>query len=244
MTINQAALDLIKVSEGWVDHWYPDPGTGGEPWTCCYGHTSAAGPPRYTAGQTFTIAEGEAILRQDLAGTEATVKQLVKTPLNENEYGALVSFVFNIGGGNFAGSTMLRLLNVGELSQAAGEFGRWTHAAGKVLPGLVTRRAAEMKLFLTPTSAAPIAPSTLPNPPIPASPVPAPIPAPQPKGLFNMNISIFTLLFQFLPILPSLEADVQLELKTLTSSADGLSKIKQTIALLEDMLSKLKAALG
>jgi lysozyme len=175
MTINQAALDLIKRSEGFVDHWYPDPGTGAEPMTCCYGHTSAAGPPRYSPGQTFTEAEGEAILRQDLANTEATVKQLVKVPLNENQYGALVSFVFNVGGGNFATSTLLRLLNAGEYAQAASQFARWNLAAGKVLPGLVTRRAAEATLFSTPPlpTSKPIPFPPLPMPPKSIPPVPA-----------------------------------------------------------------------
>ncbi len=142
MTINQAALDLIKVSEGFVDHWYPDPGTGALPYTAMFGHTSGVGPPRYAddPSRKFTEAEGEAILRQDLAATEQTVRGLVKVALTENQYGALVSFVFNIGGPAFAASTLLRLLNAGEASQAAGEFSRWDHSGQKVLPGLVTRR--------------------------------------------------------------------------------------------------------
>lgn len=241
MTINQAALDLIKTSEGFVDHWYPDPGTGGEPWTCAYGHTAAAGPPRYTPGQKFTIAEGEAILRQDLANTEATVKQLVKVALNENQYGALVSFVFNVGGGNFASSTLLRLLNAGEYSKAAGEFSRWDHAAGKVMPGLITRRAAEMKLFLTPAIADPF---PAPIPATPAKPVPPPIPAPQPKGLFPMNLSLLTLIISHLNLLSFLQQDVSQETAILSSSADGKTKLLQTLTVLKNLIAQVEASMA
>ena len=164
MTINKAALELLKTSEGFVDHWYPDPGTGGAPWTCCYGHTSAAGLPHYSPGQTFTIAQGEAILQQDLAFAESVVRTLVKVPLNDNQFGALVSFVFNVGTSNFANSTMLRLLNSGAKMTAAEEFPRWNHAAGRVLPGLTTRRLAERALFLTPTVGAAPAPAPVAQP--------------------------------------------------------------------------------
>lgn len=150
MSINAASLALIKTSEGFVDHWYPDPATGGEPWTCCYGHTSAAGEPQYSPKQTFTEAQGEAILLNDLAGAEAVVDKNVKVKLTDNERGALVSFVDNVGATNFEKSTMLLRLNAGSYALAAAEFPKWNHAAGKVMAGLTTRREAEMKLFLTP----------------------------------------------------------------------------------------------
>lgn len=240
MTINQAALDLIKTSEGFVDHWYPDPGTGGEPWTCAYGHTAAAGPPRYTPGQKFTIAEGETLLRQDLVNTEATVKQLVKVALNENQYGALVSFVFNVGGGNFASSTLLRLLNAGEYSKAAGEFSRWDHAAGKVMPGLITRRAAEMKLFLTPAIADPF---PAPIPATPAKPVPPPIPAHQlnPLEKAQMFGTILSLVFRLAPAVSAVEPDFAADLQTIASNPDGQAKLKAFVAAIKDILAVAEA---
>lgn len=74
-------------------------------------------------------------------------------------------------------------------------------------------------------------------------PTKAALAPPAPKGLFSMNLSFLTLIIHFLPLLPSLEQDIELEVKTLSSTADGGAKVKQTIAVLEDILSKLKAAL-
>ena len=155
MAVNAAALALIKSAEGFVDHWYPDPAHGWKVPTCCYGHTDAAGEPKYAAtkGKRFTEAEGSAILLADLEAYEADVRDLVKVPLNENQHGALTSFTFNLGKGNLAKSTLLKKLNRGDYDGAAKEFGKWVNAAGKPLPGLVKRREAERKLFLTPAAA-------------------------------------------------------------------------------------------
>lgn len=149
-TLTQAAVDLIKEFEGFRANAYPDPATGGEPWTIGYGHTSAAGVPKVKKGMTISLAEGEAILRADLKPVEARVRKLVTAPINDNEYGALVSFVFNVGGGNFATSTLLRKVNAGDKNGARSEFAKWNKAAGKVMDGLTRRRAAEAKLFGTP----------------------------------------------------------------------------------------------
>lgn len=165
MQTNAAALALIKEFEGFVPRWYRDPvGV----WTCCYGHTDAAGSPKYATSShmTFTEAEGAAILARDLGRYEADVTRLVNVPLNENQFGALVSFTYNLGAGNLASSTLLRKLNAGDYAGAAGEFGKWVKAGGKTLPGLVRRRAAERALFEKPVSVLrPI--------PKPAQPVPA-----------------------------------------------------------------------
>lgn len=150
MTLNQASIDLIKEYEGWRANAYVDPATGGEPITIGYGHTSAAGPPRVKLGMTITKEEGERVLRQDLEKVEAEVLRFIKAPLNENQYGAVVSLDYNIGGGNFGKSTLVRKLNAHDYEGAAKEFARWNRAAGKVMAGLTRRRAAEAKLFLTP----------------------------------------------------------------------------------------------
>lgn len=152
MAVNDATIALITKFEGFVDHWYPDPAHGWKVPTAVIGHTDAAGEPKYAATKTkkFTKAEGEAILRKDLEAVEASVANAVTVPLNENQYGALVSFTFNLGSGNFRKSTLLKKVNVKDWAGAAGEFGKWNRAAGKVMKGLTTRRAAEAELFLKP----------------------------------------------------------------------------------------------
>jgi lysozyme len=84
----------------------------------------------------------------------AAVSSLVKVPLNQNQFDALVSFTYNCGSGALKGSTLLRKLNNGDYDGAAAEFPRWTKGGGVVLPGLVRRRAAEMHLFLSRPSVA------------------------------------------------------------------------------------------
>lgn len=155
--INDAALDLICEFEGFVDHWYPDPALGWKVPTVCYGHTDAAGEPKYAATKAhrFTPGEGRDILERDLAAVAAKVRASVKVELNDNQFGALVSLAFNIGNGAFGRSTLLKKLNKGDYEGAANEFGRWVNAGGKRLNGLVRRRAAEANLFragaVTPT---------------------------------------------------------------------------------------------
>lgn len=153
MALNQASIDLIKEFEGWRADAYVDPATSGEPITIGYGHTSAAGLPKVKLGMTITKTQGEEILRRDLEDVERTVDSLVRVPINENQRGALVSFTYNLGGGNFAKSTLLKKVNAKDFPGAAGEFKKWNKAAGKVMAGLTRRRSAEAKLFSTPVAA-------------------------------------------------------------------------------------------
>lgn len=124
------------------------------------GHTSAAGPPTVKAGMKITAAESDAILSRDLSIFESSVLNSVKVDMNQNEFDALVSLAFNIGGGAFSKSTLVKKLNAGERAGAADQFLVWNKAGGKVLKGLVNRREAERKQFLTPAKAtqAPTAP--------------------------------------------------------------------------------------
>jgi lysozyme len=157
--VNDAALDLICEFEGFIDHWYPDPAHGWKVPTCCYGHTDAAGEPKYakTKDKRFTKAEGRLILERDLAQYAAQVRTYVKAPLNEDQFGALVSFTYNLGSANLLKSTLLKKLNKGDYEGAAREFYRWNRAGGKIMKGLVRRRAAEADLFRSraPASAPP-----------------------------------------------------------------------------------------
>lgn len=113
-------------------------------WTIGYGHTGS----NVVQGKTITQEEAEKLLKMDLIVHCNNVSKLVKVPLNQNQFDALVSFEFNVGYGNFASSTMLKLLNQGKYTDAANQFGRWIYANKKVLPGLVKRRSAEKELFV------------------------------------------------------------------------------------------------
>ena len=111
-------------------------------WTIGWGHTSTA-----EEGMIITEKQAEKLLRQDLAWVRKAIKDLVKVPLNQNQYDALASFIFNIGRPNFANSTMLKKLNAGNFKGASREFPRWRYQKGQELAGLVRRRRSERKTF-------------------------------------------------------------------------------------------------
>lgn len=115
--------------------------------TIGYGHTA-----NVREGQRITEAQADAFLAEDVSWAEDAVLNGVTTPLTQNQFDALVSLVFNIGAGAFATSTIRRLLNAGLYREAAEEFPRWRYAKGKVLAGLVNRRAKERELFLEGTA--------------------------------------------------------------------------------------------
>jgi lysozyme len=140
--ISANGLQLIRQFEGLSLKAYPDPASGGDPWTLGYGHTLDVEP-----GDTCTLEEAEQWLLDDCADAEVAILRHVKVPLSQGQLDALISFVFNLGAGNFAKSTLLRKLNAGDYVGAWQEFPRWNKAAGKVMPGLSRRRAAEAKLF-------------------------------------------------------------------------------------------------
>ena len=138
---------FLATWEGVVLKAYPDPGTGGAPWTIGVGHTAAAGKPVVVKGMTISRAEAFEILTRDLALFEGYVLQAVKAPISQAQFDALVSLCFNIGPGNFLKSSVLRLLNAGKKLDAGAAFLLWNKAAGRVMTGLVNRRQAERTLF-------------------------------------------------------------------------------------------------
>lgn len=142
MRTSQRGVDLIKRHEGLRLTAYPDPATGGEPWTIGYGTTAGVRP-----GMTISSARAEEMLQADLPRFEAAVSRLVTVPLDQHQFDALVSFTYNLGEGNLRSSTLLKKLNAGDYAAAAAQFERWVTAAGKPLPGLVKRRAAERAMF-------------------------------------------------------------------------------------------------
>ena len=142
MKTSANGLAFIRDHEGCELHAYPDPGSGGEPWTIGVGHTGGVKP-----GDTCTMEQAMQWLKEDVQEAEDAVNRLVKVELSQDQFDALVSLVFNIGGGNFAKSTLLKKINARNFEGAADEFPRWNRAAGRVMAGLTKRRHAEQSLF-------------------------------------------------------------------------------------------------
>lgn len=153
MQLSTAGLDLIKQFEGYHTR-LPDGG--------CTAYYCPAGvvtigygcTEGIRMGMVWTHAQAEAALRVEIAKFEAAVTRLVTVTINQNEFDALTSFAYNCGETALAKSTILRKLNGGDRSGAAAAFGMWTKGGGRVLPGLVTRRARESALFRTAAEAA------------------------------------------------------------------------------------------
>jgi lysozyme len=177
MKYSKTGLQLTEISEGCYLRAYPDPASplgkelqrrglwqnalktgviasgllvlSGAPWTIGVGHTG----PEVKYGLVWTQDQADAQLLADVAGAVAAVNRLVNVKaaqngFTQNEFDALVDFVFNVGVGNFAGSTMLKLLNSGNDAAAAAEFEKWDMAGGQHVAGLLRRRLAEKAEFL------------------------------------------------------------------------------------------------
>jgi lysozyme len=138
MTPSQNCLDLIEKSEGLRLKSYRD--TGGV-WTIGYGHTAGV-----RAGQTITQEIAEELLKQDIEYAVRIVNSNAG-PCTQNQFDALVDFVFNVGPSLFLSSTLLRKHKAGDHEGAAAEFPKWKYDNHVVQPGLVTRRAAERLLY-------------------------------------------------------------------------------------------------
>jgi|GEM_PF-387562 len=144
--VSRAGVELIKSFEGLrtTAARLPD-----GRWTLGYGHTFSA-----REGAKVTQEDADALLRFDLLPVVDSINNLVLTPLNQNQFDALVSFCFNIGAENFAQSTVLKRINEGRMSEAALAMDSWRSAEFNgetyVLAPLIRRRAAEKNLFLTP----------------------------------------------------------------------------------------------
>lgn len=140
--INEAGRALIKKAEGLRLNAYRCPAGVV---TIGYGHTGDV-----KMGQKITEHQADAIFDLDVSSFEDMVEGLTLGKATDNEFSALVSFAFNLGSKALAGSTLLKKFRAGDKAGAAAEFMKWQYAAGKVLPGLVKRRAAERALFLSP----------------------------------------------------------------------------------------------
>lgn len=151
MSVNKSTLDLIKQYEGCKLTAYKDiVGV----YTIGFGTTAAAGLGITPAkGMTITQERAEDLLRQGVEKFAATVDAMITAKVNANQFGACVSLAYNVGSTGFAKSTVLRELNAGNYDKAAAAFRMWNKAGGEVIKGLVNRREAEIKLFLTPPAA-------------------------------------------------------------------------------------------
>ncbi len=137
--VNERGVALIKEYEGLRLRAYRCPG---QIWTIGYGHTRTVHPQ-----MEITAAEAEQLLREDIAVAEKAVARLVEVPLSDNQFAALVCFVFNVGIGNFEKSTLLSLLNRGWYEQVPAQLTRWNKVRGEEVGGLARRRAAEGRLW-------------------------------------------------------------------------------------------------
>ena len=143
-TFSNKAVELIKEFEGLELEAYPDPGTGGAPWTIGYGHTEGVNP-----GDTCTQRQAKAWLVQDLAWVVKNLNSYTRVELTQECFDALTSFVYNVGAAAYGDSTLLRRLNAGEeqVPVLAQELPRWVKGGTtQVMPGLVRRRNAEIAL--------------------------------------------------------------------------------------------------
>lgn len=141
--LSPLGLSEIQRHEGTVNRAYADPAHGWTVPTICSGHTKTA-----KRGMWLSDAQCLDLLKSDADAATKDVLRLVKVPLSQGELDAYVSFVFNVGAGNFGSSTALRLLNSGDRVGACLQLPRWVYANGKALPGLVKRREAEARTCL------------------------------------------------------------------------------------------------
>ncbi|AGQ28770.1 muraminidase [Serratia liquefaciens ATCC 27592] len=146
MQISNAGISLIKEFEGCRLKAYQD-SVG--VWTIGYGWTQPADGRKIGPGMVIDQARAERLLKCGLVQYEQGVNQLVKVIITQGQFDALVSFAYNLGLRSLSTSTLLRKLNAGDKQGAADEFGKWVNAGGVRLNGLVKRREAERKLFLS-----------------------------------------------------------------------------------------------
>jgi lysozyme len=140
-------LAFLRNVEGYSDKPYRDAGG----YSVGYGHYLGTNPGSVGV---ITRQQAEDWLLQDATEAAKSVRRGVKVPLTQNQFDALVSFAYNLGGDDLLSSTLLKRLNAGDYAGAAAEFARWVYSEGKVNAGLVTRRNRERALFSSPTSGA------------------------------------------------------------------------------------------
>lgn len=144
MNTGPDGIRLMHYFEGCRLMAYPDPATGGAPWTIGWGETG----PHVKQGMSITQDQADEMFVKRLAlEFEPGVSASLRSSTNQNQFDALVAFAFNLGLGNLRSSTLLRLHNAGDYQAADDEFIRWNRAAGKTMKGLSRRRWAERGVY-------------------------------------------------------------------------------------------------
>lgn len=139
MTPSDNCYALVRSSEGLMLQSYQD---SGGVWTIGYGHTHGV-----TSGMACTPEQAETWLELDMGEAVCSVNLLAE-PCNQNQFDALCDFTFNEGAEHLESSTLLQYHRAGDFPEAAAEFGKWVYCDGRVLPGLVKRRASEAHVYL------------------------------------------------------------------------------------------------
>lgn len=146
MQITRAGAGFILSHEAIILEAYPDPATGGDPWTIGGGHTAAAGGLRPQPGMVIPLHRALKIFMQDMKKFGGRVEQAIKVPLQQHEYEGFTSFDQNTG--KIFGGSVDDKWNRGDKAQAMATLLQYKNAAGKVMPGLVRRRKEERELIL------------------------------------------------------------------------------------------------
>lgn len=165
MRTSQNGIAVLKYFESCSLTAYPDPATGGVPWTIGWGHTG----PEVVPGLVWSQAQADAQLATDLISREIAICSAVTAPITQGQFDALVSFLYNVGQGkqgvkdglmvlkNGNQSSLLRLTNAGDVAGAVAQFKFWNRANGVPMRGLTRRRAAEAALYTGSTGSQAIA---------------------------------------------------------------------------------------
>jgi len=155
MRTSKAGIDLIHMFEGYATRLpdgsakaYPDPGTGGKPWTIGWGSTTDEQGKPIQPGTIWTRERADARFAKHLAQFEAGVREGLRgAPVTQGQFDAMCSLAYNIGVGAFQESTLLRRHRTGDYAAAQAQFARWNRAGGRVMKGLTRRRAAEARMY-------------------------------------------------------------------------------------------------
>ena len=139
MKLGERGTEILKYFEGCKLTAYQD-SVG--VWTIGYGHTKGV-----YDGMTITQDQAEQMLLSELEEYEGYIENMVTVPLTQNQFDALVVWIYNLGPTNFRNSTLLKELNAGNYNAAGQEITRWNKEGGKVLAGLEKRREAAAELF-------------------------------------------------------------------------------------------------
>ena len=145
--VSQRGIKFIHQFEGCVLTAYPDPGTGGAPWTIGWGSTTDEEGKPIKPGTVWTQERADARFAQHLIQFESEVSTAIgKNPTTQSQFDALVSFHYNTGA--IARATLTQKHNNGDYIGASKEFLRWNRAGGRVMNGLTRRRRAEADMYL------------------------------------------------------------------------------------------------